>query len=121
MLIEGIISVYHAVKMGSYQRIEPTAISEQIRHRAVQRGVPAALRIGSYGDPAAVPTWVWKDLASDVKVMTGYTHQWKRFDESLRHDGNRHAPRQNERKSFGPKSPRPQQASKSWIKRWAAE
>jgi hypothetical protein len=46
--------------------------------------VPAALRIGSYGDPAAVPTWVWKDLASDVKVMTGYTHQWKRFDQALK-------------------------------------
>jgi hypothetical protein len=84
VLIKGIISVYHAVKKGSYQRMEPSAISEQIRHRAVQRGVPAALRIGSYGDPAAVPTWVWKDLAGEVKVVTGYTHQWRRCDQALK-------------------------------------
>jgi hypothetical protein len=81
VVIKGLLSVYHAVKKGSYPRIEPRAISEQIRRRAVLRGVPAALRIGSYGDPAAVPTWVWKDLASEVKIVTGYTHQWKQCDQ----------------------------------------
>ena len=84
MVLKGIISVYHAVKRGSYPRLDPRAISEQIRDRAVLRGTPAALRIGSYGDPAAVPTWVWKDLASEVKTVTGYTHQWKRCDQALR-------------------------------------
>lgn len=84
VLLKGIISVYHALKKGSYQRMAPSAISMQIRHRADLRGVPAALRVGSYGDPAAVPTWVWKDLASKVKVITGYTHQWKRCDQALK-------------------------------------
>jgi hypothetical protein len=84
VVIKGLLSVYHAVKKGSYPRIEPRAISEQIRRRAVLRGVPAALRIGSYGDPAAVPTWVWKDLASEVKIVTGYTHQWKQCDQALK-------------------------------------
>jgi len=64
--------------------MEPNAISKQIRHRADRRHVPAAVRIGSYGDPAAVPTCVWKDLAREVKVVTGYTHQWKRCDQALR-------------------------------------
>lgn len=64
--------------------LEPSAISEQILRRADLRGVPAALRIGSYGDPAAVPTRVWMDLTSQVKVITGYTHQWKRCDQALK-------------------------------------
>ena len=36
------------------------------------------LRMGAYGDPAAVPFHVWRDLidAIDPKVITGYTHQW---------------------------------------------
>jgi len=37
------------------------------------------VRRGSYGDPAAVPVWVWLGIA-DVPG-TGYTHQWQ--DHSL--------------------------------------
>ena len=84
VVMKGIISIYHALKRGAYPRLDPRAISEQIRDRAVLRGTPAALRIGSYGDPAAVPTWVWTDLASMVKVVTGYTHQWRRCDQALK-------------------------------------
>jgi hypothetical protein len=84
VLLQPIISVYHAVKNGSYTRMAPRAISEQIRRRALLRGAPPALRIGTYGDPAAVPTSVWKDLASEVTVVVGYTHQWRRCDQALR-------------------------------------
>lgn len=35
------------------------------------------LRIGSYGDPAAVPLWVWDTAVSWSKGHTGYTHQWR--------------------------------------------
>jgi hypothetical protein len=36
-------------------------------------------RMGSYGDPLAVPHTVWKDILAMVqpKVHTGYTHQWR--------------------------------------------
>jgi len=34
-------------------------------------------RIGSYGDPAAVPIAVWKELMTNVPFVTGYTRQWK--------------------------------------------
>lgn len=34
------------------------------------------VRIGSYGDPAAVPSHVWRDIASVAAGVTGYTHQW---------------------------------------------
>ena len=35
------------------------------------------VRFGSYGDPAAVPVQVWKDIAAVAKGFTGYTHQWR--------------------------------------------
>lgn len=38
------------------------------------------IRLGSYGDPAAVPTEVWAKICSVTDGHTGYTHQWnKRF------------------------------------------
>ena len=35
------------------------------------------VRIGSYGDPAAVPTRVWAELVRYRRHWTGYTHMWK--------------------------------------------
>lgn len=35
-----------------------------------------AVRLGSYGDPAAVPAGVWSRLIARAKSRTGYTHQW---------------------------------------------
>jgi len=37
------------------------------------------LRLGSYGDPAAVPSHVWGDLIAAIapKMIVGYTHQWR--------------------------------------------
>ena len=37
-----------------------------------------AFRIGSYGDPAAMPASVWKTATRKVKNRTGYTHQWRK-------------------------------------------
>jgi hypothetical protein len=36
-----------------------------------------SFRIGSYGDPAAIPSRVWKTATRRVKNRTGYTHQWR--------------------------------------------
>lgn len=36
-----------------------------------------SVRLGSYGDPAAVPSHIWTVLLGRVKSHTGYTHQWK--------------------------------------------
>jgi len=35
------------------------------------------VRLGTYGDPAAVPFKVWKKLIKNAKGHTGYTHQWQ--------------------------------------------
>lgn len=37
----------------------------------------AAFRMGTYGDPAAVPFGVWEAATAKVAALTGYTHQWK--------------------------------------------
>ena len=34
------------------------------------------VRLGTYGDPAAVPVWVWTMLLRGAVGHTGYTHQW---------------------------------------------
>src|SRR5262249_7667996 len=41
-------------------------------------GLP--LRMGTYGDPYAVPAIVWHKLLALVTAQTGYTHQWRRPD-----------------------------------------
>ena len=38
------------------------------------------IRLGAYGDPAAVPIHVWDSLLAHCK-STGYTHQWKTCDQ----------------------------------------
>jgi hypothetical protein len=35
------------------------------------------VRLGAYGDPAAVPAAVWRALVSHASGHTGYTHQWR--------------------------------------------
>jgi hypothetical protein len=42
-----------------------------------------SLRIGAYGDPAAVPFSIWNMFCRVAKVHTGYTHQWKKCDKDL--------------------------------------
>jgi hypothetical protein len=51
--------------------------------RATPRPQPADfdgrdLRLGSAGDPAAVPRWIWESILPRVRKRTGYTHQWRR-------------------------------------------
>ena len=57
-----------------------------ITWRAYKRGVYAEgsardmgrgrfVRVGTYGDPAAVPSHVWDELLSEAETWTAYTHQ----------------------------------------------
>lgn len=41
-------------------------------------GAARVVRLGTYGDPAAVPAWVWGALVSKAVAHTGYTHQWRK-------------------------------------------
>lgn len=62
------LAVYRAWRRGVY-------LSRDMEHaEALVAG--RALRIGSYGDPAAAPLSMWARLASAARTWTGYTHQW---------------------------------------------
>jgi len=45
------------------------------------------VRLGSYGEPSAVPVSVWKTITKHAKGFVGYTHQWDRafIDTDLKH------------------------------------
>ena len=60
------LSIWHAYKRGSYTRMLDLGL---IRDRM--------LRIGSAGDPALVPPWVWEPLLAVAAGHTGYTHLWR--------------------------------------------
>jgi hypothetical protein len=57
-------------------------------YKAWKRGIYPALtdwrvftnrpvRLGTYGDPAAVPLYVWQNISAYAGMTTGYTHQWR--------------------------------------------
>ena len=66
-------TVWRAYRAGGYGRLP------ELRFLAGR-----ALRLGSYGDPAAVPVSLVADLAGAAAGHTGYTHQWRTCDQSLR-------------------------------------
>jgi hypothetical protein len=65
------LSIWQAWKAGAYR--EPRK-GELKAYLAFQ-----ALRLGAYGDPAALPLSLVRGLARMSARWTGYTHAWKRF------------------------------------------
>lgn len=63
------LSVWKAYHRGIYPSVPPEALAALFKGRRV--------RLGSYGDPAAVPFWVWSEALSEADHWTGYTHQWR--------------------------------------------
>lgn len=63
-----VLSVYKAYKKGKYRRVHGHADIADI-------GAGVMVRLGTYGDPAAVPSWLWESLLSKAKGHTGYSHQ----------------------------------------------
>ena len=42
-----------------------------------------SVRLGAYGDPAAVPLAVWDSVLGSVGAITGYTHAWRNCDSGF--------------------------------------
>ena len=76
-------AVWRAWTRDRYVPADDAAWSRAVRGRAV--------RIGSYGDPAAVPPQVWSDLlaSSGSGRWTGYTHAWRGYGLLPRTDARR--------------------------------
>jgi hypothetical protein len=64
---QGVLITYRSFLRGVY----PDAQTTDAR-RAIGRG--RVVRVGTYGDPAAVPSHVWDELLSDAASHTAYTH-----------------------------------------------
>jgi hypothetical protein len=63
---QGVLIVYKSFLRGVY------AIADNIASRkSIGRG--RFVRVGTYGDPAAVPAAVWEDLLSEADTFTAYT------------------------------------------------
>lgn len=65
-LMHGPRGVYAAYKRGSYPKAVPCFADRMVR-------------LGTYGDPAAVPVQIWRDALRGAAGWTGYTHQWDRI------------------------------------------
>ena len=75
-LCRGPARVFYSFLDGSYKHYEDSDL-ELFKGRNI--------RIGSYGDPAAVPFEVWENLTTNVaNKFTGYTHQWENCDQRLK-------------------------------------
>ena len=68
---QGALSVYRAWERG--------AIPDESHNldKIVSFGFNRIVRLGTYGDPAAVPLRVWETLTKQSIAHTGYTHQWR--------------------------------------------
>jgi len=65
---QGVLIVYKALVRGVY----PTTTG----HKAIAAiGKGRMVRLGTYGDPAAVPAYIWESLLSEASGHTAYTHQ----------------------------------------------
>jgi hypothetical protein len=63
------LSVYRSYRAGRIRAVDVGTAAAMMRGRV--------LRIGSYGDPAAVPVAVWRELRSAAVLAIGYTHQFR--------------------------------------------
>jgi hypothetical protein len=75
VMLTPVASVYRTLRAGRYDDLSARL------DVAAARIAGSMLRLGSYGDPAAIPHRVWVALLSRVAGHTGYTHQWRSFPE----------------------------------------
>jgi len=68
-VFHGPLSVYKAWRRGRYP--------EPALHWLADLASGRHVRLGAYGDPAAVPRAVWERLLTYAAGWTGYTHQWR--------------------------------------------
>lgn len=62
-------SVFRSYLADNYPFVAPDDLPELFEGREV--------RMGAYGDPAAVPLYIWQLSLAKCAGWTGYTHQWR--------------------------------------------
>jgi hypothetical protein len=79
---QGPLNVWRAWKRGRYLSRGEGYHGRGFKLCDLGRG--RLVRLGTYGDPAAVPAFVWAELTYYAAGHTGYTHQHKRCDPALK-------------------------------------
>ena len=69
LVFQGPLGVHRAAQRGNYPAMSPEDAGKALAGRRI--------RLGTYGDPAAVPAHVWAQLVAHADAWTGYTHQWR--------------------------------------------
>lgn len=77
MVTGGIETVWSTYRRGGYKDVRDFNLIPEAQE----------IRIGAYGDPAMVPTAVWRRLLTRARMWTCYTHQFLQpwCDQELRH------------------------------------
>lgn len=70
LLGQGVLIAYRAYVKGIYPDVQGHAAIASI-------GKGKLVRLGTYGDPAAVPSYIWESLISQAAGHTAYSHQAK--------------------------------------------
>lgn len=78
-IAQGVLIVWQAFQRGKYE-----AITGHDDIAAI--GAGRIVRLGTYGDPAAVPGYIWESLLSRAKGRTGYSHQINQPGADVRPD-----------------------------------
>jgi hypothetical protein len=63
--MQAILNVYKSFKRGNYSILSDYSIFTN-----------KSVRIGAYGDPTAVPTYIWENVLQYATGHTAYSHQW---------------------------------------------
>lgn len=71
-------NIWFAYHRGSYHQATPNALN---------LFYDRIIRIGAYGDPAVVPTEIWRTIIKPARGWTSYSHAWKESwcDPELKH------------------------------------
>lgn len=67
---QGPRAIYETYKAGRYMKVMESDLEARFANQIV--------RLGSYGDPMAVPLKIWEKVLGSAKSHTGYTHQWNK-------------------------------------------
>jgi hypothetical protein len=70
-LMHGPRVVWDAFQRGRYPEVKLSQARKLLARRTI--------RLGSYGDPGAVPFAVWEQALANVTHLSGYTHLWREF------------------------------------------
>lgn len=68
LLGQGVLIAYRSMLRGIYPTVTGHAAIASI-------GAGKLVRLGTYGDPAAVPSYIWESLLSEAAGHTAYSHQ----------------------------------------------